>query len=386
MFQALQKSVTIGVSADILRKFGGIEKRRFGIMNKKRKSILRTLAACSLSAAMLVSSGCGKAGEPKQKIAVIGKQQLSFWDDVKKGAMDAGNELGYDIIYTVAENDNDYTSQVADIKNAILQDAKAIVIAPNSETELNDALAEAESKGIKIININSRAKYDGVTSLVFTDDQEGGALAARSAVKIFKKDGRDFDKLGKVAVIGHTAATADGRIEGFKSVIASQVVRNSPSSAGLDDEKLGAKIGAFHDSIIEGERCGTQEAAKEEALKVLRRYGNTISLMYGTNTVTTLGICDAVSELDLSQDIVVVGFNSDEKELSYIKTGVLNGTVVQNPYIMGYVGVRYAKRVLDGTNVPVELDTGSVFVDAGNMNDDYIQLALYPKGKDGGEN
>lgn len=358
-------------------------------MNKKRKSIFRTLAACTLSAAMLLSSGCGRppgAGGPREKIAVIGKQQLSFWDDVKKGAMDAGNELGYDIIYTVAENDNDYTSQVADIKNAILQDAKAIVIAPNSQTELNDALAEAKDKGIKIININSKADYDGVTSLVYTSDTEGGALAARSAIKILKKDETDFDKLGKVAIIGHTAETANGRVEGFKSVFASQAVRSAPSSANLDDEKLGAKIGGFMESIIEGERCGTQEETKEEALKILRRHGKDISVIYGTNTVTTLGICDAVSELGLDKDIVVVGFNSDEKELSYIRTGVLNGTVVQNPYILGYVGVRYAKRILDGMDVPMELDTGSVFVDAGNMNDDYIQLVLYPKGKDGGEN
>lgn len=357
-------------------------------MNKKRKSIFRRLAVCTLSAAMLLSAGCGnKRPGQREKIAVIGKQQLSFWDDVKKGAMDAGNELGYDIIYTVAENDNDYTSQVADIKNAMLQDAKAIVIAPNSETDLNDVLAEAEAKGIKIININSRAKYDGVISLVFTSDTEGGALAARSAMKIFRKNGTDFSKIGKVAVIGHTAATADGRIDGFKSVVASQIVRSTASPQDmLDSEKLNGKITDYSMGIIEGERCGTQEAAKEEALKLLRRYGSEMSLMYGTNTVTTLGICDAVSELGLSEDIVVVGFNSDEKELSYIKTGVLNGTVVQNPYIMGYVGVRYAKRALDGTNIPLELDTGSVFVDASNMNDDYIQLALYPKGKDGGEN
>lgn len=358
-------------------------------MNKKRKSILRKVAACTLSALMLASTGCGRpqgAGGPKNKIAVIGKQQLSFWDDVRKGAEDAGNELGYEIIYTVAENDNDYTSQVADIKNAILQDAKAIVIAPNSKTELNSVFAEAEAKGIKIININSKADYDGVVSLVFTSDVEGGSLAARSAIKLLKKEGTDFSKLGKVAVIGHTAETADGRIEGFKSVFASQAVRNALSSADVSDDKIGARIADFAQNIIEGERCGTQADAKEEALKLLRRYGSEMSVMYGTNTVTTLGICDAVSELGLDKEIVVVGFNSDEQELTYIKTGVLNGTVVQNPYIMGYVGVRYVKRILDGMDVPLELDTGSVFVDASNMNDDYIQLVLYPKGKDGGEN
>ena len=114
----------------------------------KRKSIFRAIASCTLSAMMLISAGCGKSqnaggqgstGGPPPKIAVITKQQLSFWDDVRKGAEDAGNELGAQILYTVATSDNDYVSQVAAIKEAIAADAKAIVIAPNSQTELNSA-------------------------------------------------------------------------------------------------------------------------------------------------------------------------------------------------------------------------------------------------------
>ena len=123
-------------------------------MNKKRKGILRVLALCSAAVMMMASSGCGKGGQGGRgrgmqqggKIAVITKQQLSFWDDVKKGAEDACNELGYEMIYTVADGDNDYVSQVAAINDAIKKDAKAIVIAPNGTTELNEAFEKAEEK------------------------------------------------------------------------------------------------------------------------------------------------------------------------------------------------------------------------------------------------
>ena len=55
--------------------------------------------------------------------------------------------------------------------------------------------------------------------------------------------------------------------------------------------------------------------------------------------------------------------------------------------MMGYVGVRYAKRAINGDSVPSRMDTGAVFVNAENINDDFVQLMIYPDGKpDAAEN
>ena len=101
--------------------------------------------------------------------------------------------------------------------------------------------------------------------------------------------------------------------------------------------------------------------------------------MFGTNTNTTLGICQAIEELDKANDIIVVGFNSDEQELKYVRTGVLDGTIIQNPYNMGYIGVRYSIQASNGEGVAGSLDTGVTWISAKNINDDDIQLLLYPE-------
>ena len=370
-------------------------------MNKnKRKGIFRALVASTLSAVMLISAGCGRpqgAGGPRgrqsAKVAVITKQQLSFWDDVRKGAEDAGKELGMDVIYTVAEGDNDYVSQVAAVKDAVnMKHVDAIVIAPNSDTELNGVLEEAAKQGIKVITINSRLENESVTSFITSDDGNCGAVAARNVNKILKEKGVSYEKLGKIAIVGHTAATAEKCIEGFVNVLTGYAESSMPvaevpdmgdaerqaeaEAAAVAEQK--AKIERFSKNIVRGESCAKREEAKAEALKLLKDDGNGISVIYGTNTNTTLGICDAVNELGLGGKIIVVGFNSDEEELGYIRNGVLSGTVIQNPYVMGYVGVRYANKLLDGMNVPCELDIGATFVNGSNMNEDYIQLLLYP--------
>ena len=441
---------------------GLIDQRRFDIMNRnKKKSAFRTATACTLSALMLLCSGCG--GPPagvKQgggKIAVITKQQIAFWDDVKLGAEDAGKELGYDIIYSVAEGDNDYASQIESIKNAMKDNVDAIVIAPNSPTDLNDTLQEAVDKGIKIIAINSNVSSPDSTnpltiSLVNSSDFDGGVCAARNIIKSWKGKGKEVSDIGTIGIIGSTAATSDMRMLGFFDTMK----RTLGKTSGVEFSELsimgvimgtesGAPVQAFmyeSDASADGnaaayggdaaaydadnaaggadanaakqeepeltadelealakqkenedadarikmdiirrfqqsEPCSKRKEAKEKALEMIDRYPD-LSILYGTNTNMTLGICDAINERGLSGKVFAVGFNTDDEIISNIKNGVLQGTVVQNPYVMGYVGVKFATSAIDGDNITSHLNTGVTFVNADNMNNDFIKLILNP--------
>lgn len=450
-------------------------------MNKlKRNGIFQRIAACSVSLTMLVSAtACGKPQNIGGKVAVICKnEKVSFWEEVKKGADDCCEEMGYEMLYYCASRDNDYASQIEYINDAIKQGAKAIVIAPNDTDELNEAFDRATSKGIKIVNINSRANYDKITSYVGSTDFDGGAVAARNAARLYLDELSDEDEIGKVAVIGHTASTAELRITGFRATYspllgqlrgkraeaqakaaaeqaaaqaqaqadekdkptegmlnAAKSAAAQASAAGAPEEAIksaaeraarSAGAGASEKAVeaavqaalggdasaaeeptkadaveettqggppegagqggsmdigsyfIEGQRCGTQEAAYEEAKKLLTENSD-IRVLYTTNTNTTLGACQAVEELDLADSITVVGFNSDEQELKYIKSGVLDGTIIQNPYNIGYIGTRYAIQASQGSGVSGSLDTGVTWISAKNINDDDIQLLLYPE-------
>ena len=373
-------------------------------MNRSTKSrIFRTFALCAVSAAMLLPGSCGKPKTEVTKIAVITKQDISFWHDVKNGAEDAGDELGVAILYNEGSShdyptgDNDYATQIEYINNAINEKVDAIVIAPNGVTELNDALARADAAGIKIININSRADYDGVISCVSSSDKDGGAVAARHAGEAIlantdirkaiaeKADLQTVTELGSgaIAIIGHTAATADNRIAGFKegcvTAIAGQMARDGIHLDVGGRQGSPEEINAFFQPFyVEGERCATVDDAYEEAKKLLGKDGKNVKAFFATNTNTTLGVCKAIEELGLSESVYVIGFNSDEQELDYLRSGILDGTVIQNPYNIGYVGVSYAKRATEDVSLPQSLDTGVTYVTSQNMTDEYIQLLLYP--------
>lgn len=435
-------------------------------MNRnKKKGVFRTVTACTLSAIMLLCSSCG--GPPagiKQgggKIAVITKQPIAFWDDVKAGAEDAGKELGYDIIYSVAEGDNDYATQIESIKNAIKEKVDAIVIAPNGRTELNEVLQEATDKGIKIIAINSDVKSDDAEnpltlSLVNSSDFDGGICAARNILKSWKDKGKDVSDIGTIGMIESTAATSDMRMFGFFDTMKKAIGKtsgvefpelsmiavimgmdggapveafmydsdNSANGEGGDAAAYGAEDGdaaaagntdanaangsqqeeaelsaaelevlakqkekADADARIKmaivsrfkrTEPCSKRKEAKEKALAMIDQNPD-LSILFGTNTNMTLGICDAINERGLSGKVFAVGFNTDDEIISNIKNGVLQGTVVQNPYVMGYVGVKFATSAINGDNITSHLNTGVTFVNADNMNNDFIKLILNPQ-------
>ena len=429
-------------------------------MNKgKRKNTFKAVAAGFLSAAMLVTGGCGKAqhGGPPQAeaggtIAVIAKQQLSFWDDVKKGAQDACEEFGYDMTYTVADGDNDFVTQIAAINDAINKKVRAIVIAPNSESDLDEALTRALDAGIAVVTINSDLNEEmqkKVSSKIASSELDGGTVAAKNAIEAYKaKHNSDLTSIGKIGIIGHTASTAEKRIAGFTKRMTDGIAKANgiqipeeantqggpPAGvggppAGAEGAAEGAAQGGapvtttaeaiqpiettttipfeqmtelekakflvaqneaaekeendrqyalIKKRFVQTDRCARIDEAKEATKKLLGTDGNGFSILFATNTNTTLGVCQALEELGLAGKITVVGYNSDEEELAYIRTGVLDGTILQNPYIIGYVGVKYAKSAASGSPVIQSVDTGVTYVNSSNMNTDYVQLLLYP--------
>jgi ribose transport system substrate-binding protein len=57
---------------------------------------------------------------------------------------------------------------------------------------------------------------------------------------------------------------------------------------------------------------------------------------------------------------------------------VIQATVVQKPFNMGYLGVKYAVRAMEGKPVPKMIDTGSTAIDMTNLYTPENQKLLFP--------
>lgn len=331
-----------------------------------KMKLWKRLLSVTLSVSMLiVSGGCShmkliNMGIENQKnksdryVAVICKSQDEYWDAVEKGANEAGEELGIKITYNAPENETQIDEQIRLVQEAINNNANGIVIAPLDSDKLNDVLAQATDKNIQVITIDSDVSYDGRKTFVGTDNITAGAIAARQAVNLIGDD-------GKVAVMAH--------VEGAQTTI----------------ERKGGFVDEMKESypdieILDNGYCDGQPDIAKDKTKQLLENNSDVDLIYATNEGTAVGVCQAVEEMGLLGKVRIIGFDSSTTEISYLQKGTIDGLIVQNPFNMGYLGVRNVNKVIDGKTIEERIDTGVTYVTMDNLNDEDTQLLLNPMG------
>ncbi len=338
------------------------------------------LAALTLS---LCLTGCSRHQAPSTEsggeIAVICKAQgVQFWDAVKQGAEDGGTELNYTINYQATANDTMLNDQIKMVESAVSDNVKAIIIAPNDVDGLNVTLDKAVSAGIPVITIDSDVSYEGRLSYIGSDNVSAGAVAARQ-VKEELPDG------GDIAIVGHVekSQTASERIKGFKDELAQDEITKEVMIDAGDGTQKPTRVTESKYRIVATKYCDNDlETAKLQTAAILKDNPD-IKLIYGTNENSTTGICDALAEAGKAGKIKVVGFNASDKEVAYIQDGTLSGTIVQNPYNMGYLGVKYADSAISGDTSALqsELITSVTLVTQDNLNNEDIRFLINPTAK-----
>lgn len=324
----------------------------------RMKKTMKAIAACAVTAALMCSfTGCGGAknesgnsGEGAIVVIVKSQQSPDYWNVVNKGAVDGGEEVGYKIVLEAPESESDIDVQNEMVMNAIKDKAAAVVLAPTNTEDLNGSIQAVMDAGIPVVTIDARCSLSDIT-YIGTDNRAAGGLAGKEASALLSGS-------KKVAVI----ALAEG--------------------SAVSDERSGGFVDAVSGTgeIVETTYCGADRAvAKTQALELLDKYSD-LEMIYAVNQTSTLGVCDAIAEKGLGDKVTVIGFDSSDEEIEFLSSGVLDGFVIQNPYNMGYLGVRNAVKIIDGEVVAKTIDTGTTFVSNTNINDADVQLLLNPLG------
>jgi len=94
--------------------------------------------------------------------------------------------------------------------------------------------------------------------------------------------------------------------------------------------------------------------------------------------MSTEGVASTIQYLKLKDKVKVIGFDCTPQEVDFIEDGIIQATVVQKPFNMGYLGIKYAINAIDGKSVPTRIDTGSEVIDKTNMYTPENQKLLFP--------
>ncbi len=100
-----------------------------------------------VSAAVLCLAGLAPALSAAPKIGVLLKGRSDFWSAVEKGALQAGQKLGVEVVVKAPLNETDVAVQIRLLAALGAQGVQAIVIAPCNQHTLVAPIAALAAKG-----------------------------------------------------------------------------------------------------------------------------------------------------------------------------------------------------------------------------------------------
>ncbi len=295
------------------------------------------------------------------QVAVIPKGTTDeYWKSIHAGALRAQRELqaaGVDvaIIWKGPLREDDREQQVQVVENFVGRQVSGIVLAPLDARALVAPVEEAVGAHIPVVVIDSGLQSKLPSSVVATDNREGGRLAARRL-------GGLLGGQGKVILLRYMvgSASTEEREEGFLEVMRRDF-------AGIQLISTEQHAGA------------TRDSAKRAAENLLNRFGGEVTGVFASNESSASGMLLALRDAGLAGGKVkFVGFDASQVLDQALVAGDVQGLVVQDPVKMGYLGVKTLVAVLRGEKVPAVIDTGVGLVTPENMNDPVQAALLHP--------
>jgi len=320
-------------------------------MNKLRltASLLISLVAVLL----IVACNRGEGAKPAQKtIAVIPKGvSHSFWQTVKAGADAAGKDLNVKIVWKGAAQETDYSGQMNIVEDMINQRVDGIVLAPSHGTSLVQIVERAGREGIPVTIFDSGISTENYLSYVSTDNRQGGVVAA-------KRMGEKLGGKGKVAILGvkKGSVSTDEREEGFRDTIRKEF-------PGITLVPI----------IFYGEANAAKSLAVTE--DVLTSHSDLTGL-FASNESSTVGAVRAIRQRNLVGKVTLVGFDATADLVQNVREGAIDSLVLQNPFKMGYEGVKTIVDKIGGKQPERRIDTGVALLAKDNVDTPEIQKLI----------
>lgn len=285
-------------------------------------------------------------------IPVISKGfQHQFWQAVKLGAEMAAEDCGVSVTFEGPETEAMVDKQLEMLQTALDKGPDAIVFAALDSIAAIPLLERAQAEGIPVIAFDSGVDSDIPLATAATDNVAAAALAADKMAELIGGE-------GEVAVIAHdqTSRTGIDRVAGFTERMA---------EAYPDITVVDVQYGA-----------GDQLRSTDLAKAIMLAHPN-LKGFFGANEGSIIGVLNAVVELNKQGQLVVIGYDSGAQQIAAIRDGIAAGAITQNPIGIGYKAVEAAVKALRGEELDPVIDTGFMWYDAENIDDEEIVAVLY---------
>ncbi len=291
-----------------------------------------------LLAALPLVFGCG-GPQPQFTIVVIPKGLThEHWQSVRRGAERCAADLAAEegihvrIIFDGPLRERDAVEQIRIVDRRVATGANGIVLAPQHSHTMTACVKRAADAGVPVVVIDSGlAEMLHSVKYVATDNYNGGCLAAEHLLSELANRGKTKPKLILFRYAVGSQATED-RERGFEDT----VKKLCPGAVWLStDQYAGA----------------TRDSAMRAAGPLVLRFKDEADGIFAPNESSATGMAEVLKSQGANKKVLVMGFDASKPLLDAIHEGDIVGSILQDPYRMGYMSTWYCVEHLRGRDI-----------------------------------
>ncbi|HEX2925484.1 MAG TPA: substrate-binding domain-containing protein [Ruminiclostridium sp.] len=292
----------------------------------------------------LNSSFTKRSERPIYHFAVIAPSSYdTFWDDVRKGAIKAANDLNVAVEFNSPRFTN-LEEELRFLNIAIASNVDGIATHVLDEASFTPVINKAVDSNIPVVTVESDAKNSKRSAYIGSNNYQVGSVGGKMIAEA--TSGK-----AKVAII----------LNGY--------------NPGMGDVSQNLRVTGFRDAVknynidIEAVRIsGMGIFSAGEITNELIAKDPQINAIFCTNPRDTLGATQMVVDLNKVGKITIVGYGNHEELMRYIEKGVVYGSVASNPADMGYKCIKALYEIRKTKRTSVYEDTDVYAVTKENLN------------------
>jgi ribose transport system substrate-binding protein len=223
------------------------------------------------------------------------------------------------------------------------------VLAPQHSQIMSAAVRRARREGVPVVVIDSGlADRDQIEKYVATDNYNGGWMAAEHLARVLEAEGKTNPKLILLRYAIGSEST-ERREEGFLDFF-------NPTKTNPKRPRTGPppKVEWLDTDHYAG---ATRDSAARAAGPLVQQYGSRVDAIFAPNESSASGTLDVLRSQGLNmrangeRKVHLMAFDSSKPLLQAIEDGDVDGSIIQDPYYMGYLGVYTLVRHIRGYDV-----------------------------------
>ena len=272
--------------------------------------------------------------KPLYHFYYIGKNDTDpYWLAIETGIKEAARDYQVAVEYA-SPKFSDFESHYEKLDVAVLSRVDGIITYGYTDDKFTKLIDRAVAIGLPLVTVESDNAASMRNAFIGTSSYRLGEEAADLLVKATGGKGKIL-LVRKYSEAGNSLDESL-RVDGFVNQL------RSYRSLEIIDREVNLEDAETLESVI-------GQAMQQDP---------EIEAIYTPNSVDTIDASKYIVNKNLVGQVVVIGIGNSKEAIHYIKRGIIYGTVMSDPYLMGYKSIEMLIQVSENRNITVVADTG----------------------------